>query len=114
MTTTPPPSDADPVVPPAESTPPTPTAPVPADRTEPSSITSPRFWVNTAERAIKTAAQVLVVILVAKTAGTGGVDIATMDWPTALGLAGGAALLSVLTSLASRSIGPDHHSPSVV
>jgi hypothetical protein len=56
---------------------------------------------------------VLVVVMVAKGTGSGGVDVSTMDWPTALGLAGGAALLSVLMSLASRRIGPDD-SPSVI
>jgi hypothetical protein len=63
------------------------------------------FWMQTAERALKTLAQVLVVVLLAKLTASGGVDIAAIDWPTAFGLAIGAAVLSVVTSVASDPIG---------
>lgn len=54
------------------------------------------FWWDALERAAKTAAQCLAAIL----AGD-GVNLLAVDWPTSLGLAGTAAVLSVLTSVAS-------------
>jgi hypothetical protein len=68
----------------------------------------------TAERAVKTAAQVVVALLIAKISEAGGVDIAGIDWPTGIALAAGASILSVATSLASRPIGPDPDNPSVL
>jgi hypothetical protein len=59
-----------------------------------------QFWVDSAERAIRTFAQALVAIL-----GAGAVNILTIDWIQALSVAAGAALLSVLTSVASSGIG---------
>lgn len=63
------------------------------------------FWKAAAERAIKTFAQTLVVVL-----GADAVDILAVDWPQALSLAAGAALVSVLTSIgsdwATQSSGP--------
>jgi len=53
-----------------------------------------------AERAIKTFAQALVALFVA------GVTILTIDWQQALAVAGTAALVSVLTSIASAHVGP--------
>ena len=54
------------------------------------------FWKDTAERAIKTFAQVFSVFI---TAGvTGLLDV---EWLVALSIAGGATLFSVLTSVAS-------------
>ena len=58
------------------------------------------FWLDVAERAVKTFAQALVPVLAAD-----GVDLLHVDWPSALGLAGTAAVLSVLTSIASAGIG---------
>ena len=56
-----------------------------------------QFWRETAERAIKTAAQSTILAL-----GIGeGFNVFSMDWKLALGFAGGGLLLSVLTSLAS-------------
>lgn len=55
----------------------------------------PRFWAVTADRAIRTAAQTAVVLL-----GAGQVDVLTVDWTNVASLSAGAALLSVLTSLA--------------
>lgn len=54
------------------------------------------FWKAAAERAVKTFAQTLVVLL-----GASAVDILAVDWPQALSLAAGAAVVSVLTSIAS-------------
>ena len=54
------------------------------------------FWKAAAERAVKTAAQTLILLI-----GAGTVGITALNWPELLGLTGTAALLSVLTSLAS-------------
>ena len=59
---------------------------------------SPDFWKATAERAIKTFAQSLLAVLTV-TSGAG------VDWPTSLKAAGLAALISVLTSVASSTVG---------
>lgn len=55
-----------------------------------------KFWLDATERAVKTFAQALLVLL-----GAGMVNVLAVGWETDLGLAGGAALLSVLTSVAS-------------
>lgn len=52
------------------------------------------FWKATAERALRTVAQVLLTAW-----GAGAVNAIDIDWLQALGLAGGAALVSVLMSL---------------
>lgn len=52
------------------------------------------------ERAIKTFAQTLVAAL-----GVGATDFVSMPWMKGLTLAGVAALLSVLTSIASSRVG---------
>lgn len=57
------------------------------------------FWKAAAERAIKTFAQSLVALFVA------GVTILTIDWVQALAVAGTAAVISVLTSVASSRLG---------
>jgi hypothetical protein len=56
----------------------------------------PVFVKDLTERAVKTFAQTAVTAL-----GSDAVNILSVDWETVLGLGGGAALLSVLTSLAS-------------
>jgi len=66
------------------------------------------FWQATAERAVKSFAQALAALL-----GTGGIGLWDVAWLTTLSIAGMTALLSVLTSLTSVSIGPVG-SPSVV
>lgn len=63
---------------------------------------SKTFWKDLAERGLKTFAQVLVATLTA--AGTGLLDT---DWGSALAVAGMAAVLSVVTSLASNVLNPD-------
>lgn len=67
------------------------------------------FWKQTAERAIKSAVQMALLM----TAGATGFDLFTLD-PVRLGLGAlGAALLSVLTSIASAPFG-NTGTPSVV
>jgi hypothetical protein len=58
------------------------------------------FWKGTAERAIKTAAQVLAAFLGADVA-----DVFAVDWKRAAGVALAAAVVSVLTSVASSQVG---------
>lgn len=55
------------------------------------------FWKDAAERAVKTFAQALVAVLAVST------TITEVDWPTALGTAGLAALVSLLTSIAGTT-----------
>lgn len=68
------------------------------------------FWTATAERAVKSAAQALIVYF--------GGDVAfnawQADWPAAGGIASGAVVLSVLTSLVSAKLSGDENSPSLV
>lgn len=66
------------------------------------------FWRETAERAIKTAAQAAVAFFV-----VGQTDLLAMDWKAAASGVGVAAIASVLTSLASSPFGPPD-SPSLV
>lgn len=61
-----------------------------------------RFWIATAERAIKTFAQALIALI-----GTQMVNIISLDWPQMLGASATAALISVLTSLVSANFGPN-------
>ncbi|MGH3799730.1 MAG: holin [Pseudonocardiaceae bacterium] len=67
-----------------------------------------RFWQLASERAIKTFAQTLVAILSATSVG-----LLTAPWITALSTAGMAAVLSVLTSMASAPVG-EPNSPSLL
>lgn len=60
---------------------------------------SKTFFYDLAERAIKTAAQALLAVFVA------GVTIMSVDWVDALAITGTAALVSVLTSIASAGVG---------
>jgi hypothetical protein len=66
------------------------------------------FWRAATERAVKSFAQSLLAVL-----GVGGLGLLNVDWLTALSTAGMATLLSVLTSIASESVGPQGD-PSVV
>ena len=63
------------------------------------SIFSRAFAQAAAERALKTFAQTLVALFAA------GTTILNIDWTQALAVAGTAALLSVLTSIASNGFG---------
>jgi hypothetical protein len=67
------------------------------------------FWKQAAERAVKSAAQALLGLWV----GAQAFNAWDVDWKKATGVALGAAILSVLTSLASASVGKKD-SPSLV
>lgn len=67
------------------------------------------FWAETAERAAKSAAQALLLLW----AGDSAFDLLDADPRIAGGIAAGAAVLSVLTSIASTSIG-DSRSPAAL
>lgn len=60
------------------------------------------------ERAVKTVAQTLLALW-----GAGVFDILHVDWSGSLGVAAGAGVLSLLTSVVSLPVGPSG-SPSVV
>jgi hypothetical protein len=66
------------------------------------------FLVDTAERAVKTAAQSALLAI-----GADQLNTLAADWQTVASFALGGAVLSVLTSLASLHIGPED-SPRVV
>jgi hypothetical protein len=68
-----------------------------------------QFWMSAGERSVKTAAQVLIVFL-----GADLTDVFGVDWRRAAGIAVGAALVSVLTSLASSQVGESKGTPSLV
>lgn len=58
-------------------------------------------WLKDAvERAVKTFAQTAVTVL-----GADAVNVLSVDWETVLGLGGGAAVVSLLTSVASMPFG---------
>lgn len=59
-------------------------------------LTTKQFWLAAGKRAVRTFAQTLVALI-----GTGAVvGISQVPWATDLGVAGTAAVLSLLTSLA--------------
>lgn len=58
------------------------------------------FWTLTVERAVKSFAQALVALL-----GAGGMDLFHAPWYAMLSTASMAAVLSVLTSVASSRVG---------
>lgn len=60
---------------------------------------SKEFWVDAAERAVKTFAQALVALLAV------GTPIFEVQWGEALGIAATSAVISVLTSVASVKVG---------
>ena len=66
------------------------------------------FWKDTAERAIRTAAQALLALW-----GTQVTGIMAVDWAQALSVAALAALSSVLMSLIATGVG-DKGTPSFV
>lgn len=57
-------------------------------------IISKAFWSFSGERAIKTFAQAAVAVL-----GTGSIGLLEIDYINVISIAGGAALLSLLTSV---------------
>ncbi len=64
-----------------------------------SNLWSAAFWRDAAESASKTAAQSAVLAL-----GGGAANVLTLDWAALAGAAGGGALLSLLTSVASLKV----------
>ena len=71
-----------------------------------------KFWTAAAERALKTAAQSLLVTL-----GAGAINILEVPWGAALAVAGGGAVASLLTSIVSSSAageGPALFGPETV
>ena len=58
------------------------------------------FWKDAVERAIKTIAQTLVTLWLTSDAVF---NILTVDWAQAIGVADGAGVLSVLTSVGSAA-----------
>ena len=65
------------------------------------SVMTAAFWTGALDRALKSAAQTLLLLWGADQ----GFNVLAIDWQPALGLAGGAAVLSVLTSLLSAPVG---------
>jgi hypothetical protein len=61
---------------------------------------SSAYWQDVAERCAKTAAQSLIALW-----GAGALNLLSVDWISALGVAAGAAVLSVLTSIVSLPVG---------
>ena len=71
-----------------------------------------RFWGAAFERCLKTFAQALVAAL-----GAGAVDVLSVPWGAALSVAAGAAVVSLLTSIASAGAanpGPAAFGPETV
>jgi hypothetical protein len=66
------------------------------------------FWARAAERAVKTAAQTAVSLL-----GANAVDVLSVDWQQVASVSAGAAVVSVLTSIAGSRTG-DPTDPSLV
>ena len=67
-----------------------------------------RFVREMLERAVKSAAQAAILVI-----GADQLDALSADWRSVASFAAGAAVLSILTSIASRPFGDDG-SPSVV
>lgn len=74
-------------------------------------VYSSTFWKQAAERAIKTFAQVLLVLLVGD--ATVPTNLFSIDWWPTLGMALGAAVVSVAMSVGSTKVG-EPGSPSLV
>jgi hypothetical protein len=68
-----------------------------------------RFVMETAERGVKTAAQSALLLL-----GADQINALSADWLNVAGFALGGFVISVLTSVASKPLGGDDGSPSVV
>lgn len=77
-------------------------------RSSMSQLVSVSFWKLAAERAVKTFAQTAVALI-----GAEAFDIIAFDWAALGSVAAGAAVVSVLTSVASARIG-EEGDPSLV
>lgn len=71
-------------------------------------MTTVTFWKRAGERAIKTAAQTAVAII-----GSNGLGVTDVAWLDVANVSGLAAVVSVLTSVASSRTGDDTD-PSLV
>lgn len=79
-----------------------------------SHLATTQFWAGATERAARTSAWVLASTLgLPKIGASVGVDVLHVGWRDALSFAAGAALLSVLGSVAAGKVGPQG-SPSLV
>lgn len=67
------------------------------------------FWLGATDRAVKSFAQALLLLWGA----SAGFNVLDIEPGAAFGVAGGAALLSVLTSIVSAPVG-DKGSPSLI
>ena len=82
-----------------------------------SNIWTAEFWRATAERALRTAAQAALLVLVGDAYESLQVNAFAVDWMRVAGFALGGALLSVLTSLAGNAVsksGPSFGDTEVV
>lgn len=61
-------------------------------------ILSPEFWSYAGERAVKTFAQTALATL-----GGGSIGLLAVDWVGVASVSGGAAVLSILTSIVAKS-----------
>lgn len=84
-------------------------------------FTSKQFWKQTAERALKSGAQFVALVIGAGViAGTQPGEAAevinafALDWLNLGGVFLGGAFASIVTSIASAQIGADKESPSLV
>jgi hypothetical protein len=66
-----------------------------------SALVTKVFWLDTAERAVKTVAQCMVALLTA----SGVMGLFDVSWMTLASVSGLAGLVSVLTSIASSGSG---------
>lgn len=66
-----------------------------------STVLSRAFWTEAADRAVKSAVQAVLLLW----AGDAAFDILHADWRVMAGVAGSAAVLSVLTSIVSAPVG---------
>lgn len=60
------------------------------------------FWKDAGERALKTAAQALLSLWLV---GDVALNLLAVEWGSALGVAAGAAVVSLLTSVVSAPVG---------
>lgn len=82
---------------------------IPNERPTPmSEYTSVWFWKIVAERAVKTAAQTAVALI-----GAEAFDVLVTDWTQLASVSAGAAVVSVLSSVASARVG-ERGDPSLV
>lgn len=70
---------------------------------------SARFWKDAAERAVKSAAQAIIIVFT----GDQLFNAWNADWKQAGGVALGAAVLSILMSLVSSQLGDDTSASAV-